>query len=263
MRPLVVSFAMASLVSVQATAVERGTLPPRYQVIAAAQCLRDLDSFDRTLHESGFGVVAPESRSPFVPRGYFEPTGTPRQQIRILRNGAYNLAMQGNEAQCQEILVTMRDLYRRHQQAVEAQQANPQRRTRWRRAHLARAHPLAAMCAPVPATALIGADLRNKADERLGEIADVVLDPTSGSVALVLVARGGLLGLGTDLVAVRWQDLRATEDHETFVLDVPGSLFQSAPTVDERSFGETVRGPWRHTVDRFWDNALTNQGRER
>src|SRR3546814_9165042 len=60
LRPLVVSVAMASLVSVQATAVERGTLPPRYQGIAAAQCLRDLDSFDRTLHESGFGVVAPE-----------------------------------------------------------------------------------------------------------------------------------------------------------------------------------------------------------
>src|SRR3546814_19191194 len=84
--------------------------------------------------------------------------------------------MKGNEAQCQEILVTMRDLYRRHQQAVEAQQADPQRRTRWRRAHLARAHPLAAMRAPVPATALIGADLRDKADERLGENADVVLD---------------------------------------------------------------------------------------
>lgn len=244
-------------------AAEREMLPPRYQGVAAERCLRDLDRFDRSLHEAGFGVLGPDSDSPFVSRGYFDSTGTPRHRIRVLRSAAYALAMEGSEARCQAVLDDMRSLFRRHQQAIEGRPANAEERSRWRHAHLARSHPVSAMLAPLPVGVLIGADLRNRQDERLGEITDVVLDPADGRVAFVLVARGGFLGIGADLVAVRWQDLRATEDHETFVLDVPSSLFDSAPRVERRSSTGIARDAWREPLERFWGRIPNREGNQR
>jgi sporulation protein YlmC with PRC-barrel domain len=66
---------------------------------------------------------------------------------------------------------------------------------------------------------VLGADVRNLRDEDLGDIQDVILDQ-EGDLAYVLVGRGGFFGMGQDLVPVRWQDLRAVPDADTFVLDI-------------------------------------------
>ena len=88
------------------------------------------------------------------------------------------------------------------------------------------------------------------------EIEDVVLDPTDRSIAYVLVSRGGFLGMGEELVAVRWQDLRATADHEIFVLDVLKPAFEQAPVVGSGNFAQTASQSWRQQMDRFWDDQL-------
>ena len=84
----------------------------------------------------------------------------------------------------------------------------------------------------------------------------MVLDPADRTIGYVLVSRGGFLGMGEQLVAVRWQDLRATADHEMFVLDVPKSAFEQAPAVGSGNFAETASQDWRQRMDRFWDGQL-------
>lgn len=261
MRSIVLCAIALSLPWLPAKAAERETLPPRYQGVIAEKCFRDLDRFDTRLHESGFGVLAPGTYKAFSAHRYFLDGGSPRQQIRTLRKAANDLAMRGNEAECQVLLGSMRKLYSKHQRAGGREGSSPKKRTAWRRAHLARAHRVTAMNRPIHAAILIGAELRNIKDQRLGEIVDVIFGAEQARAQLVLVARGGFLGFGGDIVAVRWNDLRATEDHELFVLDVKLTDFKKAPIINGLSLPKVVRGPWRDALDKFWENALADQQR--
>lgn len=56
-------------------------------------------------------------------------------------------------------------------------------------------------------SALIGATVRNDKHEAAGKIEDVYLD-ANGAIKTVVVSVGGLLGVGSKNVAVRWSDLK-------------------------------------------------------
>ena len=64
---------------------------------------------------------------------------------------------------------------------------------------------------PWRASNIIGADIKNNADKSLGTVNDLVMD-TKGSVHYVILAHGGVLGVGEKLVAI---PLRAVSFHKT------------------------------------------------
>ncbi|HJQ60020.1 MAG TPA: PRC-barrel domain-containing protein [Vineibacter sp.] len=64
-----------------------------------------------------------------------------------------------------------------------------------------------AMETQVSAKALMGLNIRNSANETIGEIEDVVL-AADGKIQDVIVGVGGFLGLGERHVAIAWKDLR-------------------------------------------------------
>jgi sporulation protein YlmC with PRC-barrel domain len=106
------------------------------------------------------------------------------------------------------------------------------------------------------ADVVIGADSRNSEDQKLGEIMDIVIDPRTERIAYVLVYRGDFLGMGRELVAVRWRDLRATEDHEIYVLNTPKTAFMEAPMIDRASFEKSDDEAWRESLERFWSERI-------
>jgi len=227
----------------------------------AEQCQSDLREFERELSDVGFGVLAPGGYS----AGYasygasyygYGVVGTSRAQIQALRNAAQVYAFQDNEEACQAELTSMRQIYEQHSKLVGTAADNPAIRTEWRRAHLANAIPVTEMDRLMRADLVTGADLRTPDDEKLGEIEDVVLDPQRQMIAYVLVSSGGFLGMGEDLVAVRWSDLRATEDHEIFVLDATLEAFAAAPKVERRNFEESAGEAWRQSLDQYWASVV-------
>lgn len=224
----------------------------------ARQCVTDLQAFDREMEEAGFGVLPPDAYGASARSGYYVygATGTPRQKIRAFRDAAYAYAEDGDEKSCQALVASMREAYAHHQALVGTEADSPGVRAAWRRAHLARAQPVGEMTRLMRADIVIGADIRNTQDKKLGEIEDVVIDPRDGGVAYVLASRGGFLGVGAELVAVRWRDLRATEDHEIYVLDVSESVFDKAPTIGKRNFAESAGQVWRDSLNRYWDENI-------
>lgn len=56
---------------------------------------------------------------------------------------------------------------------------------------------------------VLGAD-----GEEVGEVADVIIDPTSGEAQQVILSRGGILGLGEKQVAIDFGDLQPSADGE-------------------------------------------------
>jgi len=61
------------------------------------------------------------------------------------------------------------------------------------------------------ASKLIGASVRNDANERIGEINEIVLDK-DGKIAAVVVGVGGFLGIGEREVALDFKSLRLERD---------------------------------------------------
>lgn len=226
----------------------------------AQQCLTDLRTFENELAQAGFGVLPPGGYAPgYVDYGSaYGVAGTPREKMQALRDAAYVYAVDGDEQSCQDVLASMRTVYEEHQDPVGIESDDPDVRRAWRRAHLARTTPTAEMDRLMRADVVIGSEVRTPADEALGEIEDVVLDPARQTIAYVLVSRGGLFGIGGDLVPIPWSDLGATEDHEIYVLDVPPEAFEAAPTMERASFAETASEAWRGTLDQYWAGVSGN-----
>lgn len=251
---LIVSSSAALAADVEALPGEKageGNLP-------GAQCRRDLAAFDRELAEAGFGVMPPGGYTGNPPAGYYVwgIEGTPRQKIRSLRNAAYTYAISGNEELCQTVFASMREVYEEHQSLLGSDGFDPDVRTAWRRAHLSRAKPIAQMDHLVRADVLIGSEIRNPKDEKLGDIEDLVLNPEKRNVLYVLVSYGGYFGFGEKLIALRWEDLRATDDHELYVLDASPKDLDGAPSVGSGNFEETANEEWRAALAAYWDRAL-------
>ena len=80
------------------------------------------------------------------------------------------------------------------------------------------------------ASKLIGADVRNTANEDVGEVNEVILDQ-NGKVAAVVLGVGGFLGMGEREVAVEFKSLRFAEkdDTPTVMIDATKDTLKSAP----------------------------------
>jgi sporulation protein YlmC with PRC-barrel domain len=80
---------------------------------------------------------------------------------------------------------------------------------------------------------LTGTDVRNAADENLGDINDIVLDK-SGKPTLAVIGVGGFLGMGEKNVGVPFEALQFTMSNDTKVqvarLDVTKEALKAAPT---------------------------------
>lgn len=58
---------------------------------------------------------------------------------------------------------------------------------------------------------LIGHNVDNNMDKKLGDINDVIIDSNRGQIAYAVLGVGGVVGIGEDLVAVPWEKLDITQ----------------------------------------------------
>lgn len=79
------------------------------------------------------------------------------------------------------------------------------------------------------ASGLIGMEVRNRQNENLGEIKDLVLDLNSGKISYAVLAVGGFLGLGEKMIALPPGALRVSNDRGHLILDADKSKIQAAP----------------------------------
>lgn len=192
------------------------------------------------------------------PRGAVEGAYSPREQIRTLYFAAHILAQRGEQEGCDYVAGQLDAVYQDYTQQLTSAGVDPAQVTDWRQEQLALAQPIdqAEGMRSYRIDDITGTDVRNIQDENLGSVHDVILDPASGAVSYVLVARGGFLGLGEEYVAVPWEQLNATPGLETIVLNVSQEELERAPTIDPDRFRspdnmQADRGP----VDEFWSGV--------
>lgn len=98
------------------------------------------------------------------------------------------------------------------------------------------------------ASELIGSDVRNQQDEKLGDIKDVMIDLQSGKAPFAVFSSGGFFGVGDRLMAVPISSFKQNSGQDQFVLNMDRERLQSAPSFD--------KGNWPDMSDESWSSGV-------
>lgn len=113
------------------------------------------------------------------------------------------------------------------------------------------------------------ANVQNSAQENVGQIKDVVIDPASTRVQYVAVTYGGFLGLGGKLFAVPMQAIKVTQDPNNrdrvvLVLDVTKEQMNGAKGFDKANWPNfsdanfAIELHHRYKTEDLWNRSSSN-----
>jgi sporulation protein YlmC with PRC-barrel domain len=246
----------------------------------AEKCLSDLHAFDNQMEKdgywlvgSGYGYGYPVSGSGYgygYPMGgYLPATATgyqnarPGYEIRILVASANVLARYGQQQPCEDVLATTREIYELYVTGLRSKGMVKADVPGWRQQQIAMAQPVTSNNAVFRSDQLVGTDVRTPQNEALGSVDDIVMNPQTGKIAYLVVARGGIFGIDEKYVPVPWEDFKASPNVNLLVLDTSKAAMNTAPDVSHDQF--THAGGFAQEsekVDTYWKTHLSDKGHD-
>ncbi len=112
------------------------------------------------------------------------------------------------------------------------------------------------------ASTLIGDRVRNRADEDLGKLDEIMIDLPTGRVAYAVLSFGGVLKMGNKLFAVPWSAFTVDEDKKQLLLDVDKSRLESAPGFDKDNWPDMADRAWGTEIHSYYGATPYWQGYE-
>lgn len=173
-----------------------------------------------------------------------------RRDFRVLRTATAILKRSDREEACEEMAEAIEEMLEDERRRLEDEGVILSSSEKERRARFEAARPLVEQGKTFRASGLIGVDVRNPANENLGEVDDILVNAGENNRAYLLVERGGFLGIGDDIVAVPADRVRVTEDHNTVLLDMSEEQFADAAKLEDRSLVRNAE--WRRQNDAFF-----------
>ncbi|WP_131116446.1 PRC-barrel domain-containing protein [Lichenihabitans psoromatis] len=268
--PLLAAEAVAGTTAVNTTAVtsDAPAIKP------AETCLSDLRAFNTKMDKGGYWLGGSEYGYGYPAGGWGNGYGyamgeyrpamgvgyqnaRPGYEIRVLVSAANILARQGKEQPCQAVLATTNAIYNKYAADMRDGKSAMVDGPGWRQQQIAAAQPVADRTMSLRSDELIGTEVRNQKDESLGSVDDLVMSPTSGKIAYLIVARGGLFGIDQKYVPVPWTDIKATPNTNLLVLDTSKSVMEGAPKVKHDQFFTNAQyTETSQKVDNYWKTHL-------
>jgi osmotically-inducible protein OsmY len=96
------------------------------------------------------------------------------------------------------------------------------------------------------ASEVIGMEVRNAQNEKLGKIDDLIIDLASGHVSYAVLSMGGVLGIGDKLVVVPANQFSYALSEKKLILDTNKEVLENAPRFE--------KGKWPDLNDPQWDD---------
>jgi len=114
------------------------------------------------------------------------------------------------------------------------------------------------------ASELIGMNVKNRENEKVGEVKDLIVDLHSGRVAYAIVSSGGILGVGDKLVAVPARSFEYSDTDKKLVLNVDKQTLADAPRFEKDRWPDMSDLRWNTEVyqyygqDPYWSHGREN-----
>jgi len=108
---------------------------------------------------------------------------------------------------------------------------------------------------------LMGLKVYGLREEKLGNIEDLVIDPSKGSIRYAVLSFGGFLGMGDKYFAVPWSDLQfvskgsttaGTTKESYCLLEINKEDLKNAPGFDKNSWPNFADRHWSTDVDKYY-----------
>lgn len=277
------SFALAAPVLAASPAAVAATPPAATKTDAttaglamrpATKCLADLRAFDSQMRKSGYwlngsgygdpmgGVYGAGMPGPVAPMsnmsGY--QNARPGYDVRTLIASADILGRDGQQRACEDVLAATRTTYQRYVADMHARKMPMENVAGWRKQQVAAALPVTSKTMSFRSDELIGTDVRStQQDAALGSVDDIVMSPHDGKIAYLVIARGGIFGIGEKYVALPWADFKISPDASLLVLDATEAAMKGAPQVPNDHFARP--GHFRQEsqkVDIYWKAQMAS-----
>jgi sporulation protein YlmC with PRC-barrel domain len=110
------------------------------------------------------------------------------------------------------------------------------------------------------ADTLMGEDVVNMDEDKLGDIKEIMIDMRSGQVAYAVLAFHGMLGMGEKLFAVPWQALQLDTDKKRFVVNIDKDRLKSAPGFNPDAWPDMDDVNWAAQINTFYGVDLSRGG---
>jgi sporulation protein YlmC with PRC-barrel domain len=235
----------------------------------AEKCLSDLRAFDSQMEKNGYWLGGSGYAYGYPIRGYSGAAGAatgyqnarPGYEVRILVGAANILARQGQQQPCEDVLATTRDIYKIYVADMHSGRVPTVDLPGWRNQQIAAAQPVTSRNTSFRSDELIGTDVRDPQNEVLGSVDDLVLSPQTGTIAYLVIGRGGIFGIDEKYVPVPWEDFKIAPNVNLLVLDATKDAMNAAPQVNNEQFATPGKFDQEsQKVDAYWKAHLSNKG---
>jgi sporulation protein YlmC with PRC-barrel domain len=108
---------------------------------------------------------------------------------------------------------------------------------------------------PVKASSMIGTDVVDPKGESLGDVKEVVIDPSSGKVAYAVVSFGGFLSMGEKLFAIPFSAFKYDVKENEYVLDITKERLKAAPGFDADHWPSMSEEKWNRDVYKYYERS--------
>jgi len=180
--------------------------------------------------------------------------------VRTLVAAANILARHGQEQPCEDVLSTTKNIYTLYVADLHGSGAPRVGEPRWRQEEIAGAQPVTNNSNSFRSDQLLGTDVRSPQNEALGSVDDLVMSPETGKLAYLVIARGGIFGIGEKYVAVPWEDFKVTPKANLLVLDATRNTMSAAPQVSRDQAMTTEQfNQESPKVDAYWKAHLSQK----
>ena len=111
------------------------------------------------------------------------------------------------------------------------------------------------------ADTLLGNDVYNLDDEKLGAIKEFMIEMKTGLITYAVLSYGGFLGMGDRLFAVPWEALKLDTVNHRFTLNVDKNVLKDAPGFDKDHWPSMADRAWATDVYKFYGTPYRQEDR--
>nr|WP_295740758.1 PRC-barrel domain-containing protein [uncultured Acidocella sp.] len=88
--------------------------------------------------------------------------------------------------------------------------------------------------------------------EKIGSIYDVMIDKMSGRVAYAVLSFGGFLGIGEKYHPLPWNQLKYSEQHGGYIINLSRDVLEGAPAYAEADMPDWSQPGYRGQIDDYY-----------
>jgi len=110
---------------------------------------------------------------------------------------------------------------------------------------------------PNKASEIIGMEVRNADNEKLGKVEDLIVDLASGHMSYAILSMGGVLGIGDKLVLVPANQFNYGLAEKKLTLNTSKEVLQNAPRFEKGKWPDLNDPKWDDEAHRYYQNKST------